>query len=270
LLTLAAARVRTERPRGAPVALRVMLPELRFVVGATQVVLSLHAVAIAVGVAAGGWLAARRAADPALALVAAATVTVVALVAAHALFALVHGAAPGGLASIGGIAGGLATAWLVARIARRPAAPLFDTLVPAGLLALAIGRVGCFLAGCCYGRQTTLPWGVVFADVGPAPRHPLQLYSAAADLALVALLPARASVPGFVACRALVGFGVVREALELLRDPGAADPLLGATITLAQAAALALAVGAAAAARRLRPPAAIDYASARRIPPHGR
>jgi phosphatidylglycerol:prolipoprotein diacylglycerol transferase len=246
-----------------------MLPEARFVVGATQVVVSLHALAVVLGVAAGGWLAARRAAEPPLALVAAATVAAVALVAAHALFALVHGAAPGGLASTGGVAGGLATAWIVARIARRPAAVLLDALAPAGLLALAIGRVGCFLAGCCYGRPTTLPWGVVFADVGPSPRHPLQLYSAAADLALVALLPARAAVPGVVACSVLVGFGVVRAALELLRDPGATDPVFG-TITLAQVAALALAVGAAAVGRRLRQPAPIDYASARRIPPHGR
>ena len=252
-----------------PLLSRAMLPQTRFVVGATQVVVSLHALAIVLGVGAGGWLAARRAAEPALALVAVAAVAVVALVGAHALFALVHGAAPGGLASTGGIAGGLATTWVVARLARRPAAALFDALAPAGLLALAIGRVGCFLAGCCYGRPTTLPWGVVFADVGPSPRHPLQLYSAAADLALVALLPARASVPGLVACRALVGFGIVRAALELLRDPGAADRLLGAT-TLAQTAALALAVGAAVVGRRLRAPAAIDYASARRISPHGR
>ena len=247
-----------------------MLPEVRFVVGATQVVLSLHAVAIVLGVGAGGWLAARRAAEPSLALVVVGTVTVVALVAAHALFALLHGVAPGGLASTGGIAGGLAATWLVARLARRPAAALFDALAPAGLLALAVGRVGCFLAGCCYGRPTTLPWGVVFADLGPSPRHPLQLYSAAADLALVALLPARAPVAGVVACRALVGFGVVRAALECLRDPGAADPLFGRTVTLAQLAALALAAGAAAVGRRLRPPAAIDYASARRILPHGR
>src|SRR5262245_65190288 len=114
-----------------------MLPEARFVVGATQIVLSLHAVAIVVGVGAGAWLTARRATEPALALLAVAAVAVVALVAAHAFFALVHGAALGGLASTGGIAGGLATTWVVARLARRPAVDLFDALAPAGLLALA-------------------------------------------------------------------------------------------------------------------------------------
>ncbi|HEV3137273.1 MAG TPA: prolipoprotein diacylglyceryl transferase family protein [Pirellulales bacterium] len=45
--------------------------------------------------------------------------------------------------------------------------------------SVAIGRLGCFVAGCCYGRPTTLPWGVVFAQHGPLPRHPTQLYEAA-------------------------------------------------------------------------------------------
>jgi phosphatidylglycerol:prolipoprotein diacylglycerol transferase len=246
-----------------------MLPELRFVVGATQVVVSLHAVAIALGVAAGAWVAARREREPVFALGAAAAVAVAALLGSHALFVLLHGRGGGGLASTGGIAAGLATAWAVARFARRPAHELLDALAPAGLVGLAIGRIGCFLAGCCYGRPTVLPWGVVFAELGPPARHPLQLYSAAADVALVLLLPRRAPVAGMVACRALVGFGVVRALLELLRDPGTTDAL-GAHLTLPQAAALALACGAACVALRLRTTAPIDYASARRVPPHGR
>jgi len=43
--------------------------------------------------------------------------------------------------------------------------------------AVAIGRLGCFQAGCCYGRETTVPWGVQFpATAGPEIRHPTQLY----------------------------------------------------------------------------------------------
>lgn len=45
--------------------------------------------------------------------------------------------------------------------------------------SVAIGRLGCFVAGCCYGRETTLPWGVVFPEQGALPRHPTQLYEAA-------------------------------------------------------------------------------------------
>jgi phosphatidylglycerol:prolipoprotein diacylglycerol transferase len=45
--------------------------------------------------------------------------------------------------------------------------------------SVAVGRLGCFVAGCCYGSVTTLPWGVVFPQHGSLPRHPTQLYEAA-------------------------------------------------------------------------------------------
>src|SRR3954466_11854781 len=40
--------------------------------------------------------------------------------------------------------------------------------------AVAIGRLACFSAGCCYGKATRLPWAVRFGD--GVPRHPTQLY----------------------------------------------------------------------------------------------
>jgi len=42
--------------------------------------------------------------------------------------------------------------------------------------AVAVGRLACFSAGCCYGTPTSLPWGY---DFGDGPRHPTQLYEAA-------------------------------------------------------------------------------------------
>jgi phosphatidylglycerol:prolipoprotein diacylglycerol transferase len=233
-----------------------VLAELRFVVGATQVVVSLHAVAILVGVVAGTVLAVRRAPVPGAALTAVALVTVAALAGAQMLFRLVHGGEgrlwSGGLASTGGVAAGLVATVVAARVTRRPARELLDAIAPAGLLALGIGRLGCFLAGCCWGQPTGLPWGVVLPELGPPPRHPLQLYSAAGDLLLVAGLRSRAGVAGMVACRTCVGFGLLRALLELLRDPGATDMLPGIPLTLPQVAALLLAAGGALAARGLR------------------
>jgi len=49
-----------------------------------------------------------------------------------------------------------------------------NLFVPAIALGVAIGRIGCFLAGCCYGVPTGLPWGVNFGD--GVLRHPTQLY----------------------------------------------------------------------------------------------
>ena len=219
-----------------------MLPALRVVLGGTQIAVSLHGLAIVLGVGAGARLAVRRAREPAVVAAAVAAVAAASLVGAHALFALLRGRGAGGLASTGGIAAALAAVFVVARATRRPAAELLDALVPAGLLALAIGRLGCFLAGCCYGRPTALPWGVVFPALGPPARHPLQLYSAAGDLLLVLLLPRRGRLSGAVARRGCIGFGCLRAALETLRDAATTDPIPGGWVTLPQAAALLLAL----------------------------
>lgn len=233
-----------------------MFPEVRFVLGGTQVVLATHGLAIVAGVAAGTVLAVRRAREPVVVLGGVAVVAVAALLGSRALFVALHGGGAGvwsgGLSSSGGLVAGLAAIWLLARVLRRPATELLDALAPAGLLALGIGRLGCFLAGCCYGRPTALPWGLVFPDVGPPARHPLQLYSATADLALVAVLGSRAAPPGRVISRACLGFGVMRATLETLRDPATTDLLPGAWITLPQAFALVLAAGALAATFVLR------------------
>ncbi len=247
-----------------------MLPALRVVIGGTQIVVSVHALAIVLGVGAGALLAVRRAREQAPVLVAVAAVAAASLAGAHALFALLHGSPnalwTGGLASTGGIAAALAAACIVARVTRRPAGELLDALVPAGLVALAIGRVGCFLAGCCYGRPTALPWGVVFPALGPPARHPLQLYSAAGDLLLLLLLPGRAPVPGAVARRGCIGFGCLRAALETLRDPATTDVIPGGWLTLPQAAALLLAL----AAVSLRPREPSIMPPDRRSLAHGR
>jgi phosphatidylglycerol---prolipoprotein diacylglyceryl transferase len=49
-----------------------------------------------------------------------------------------------------------------------------NLFAPAIALGMAIGRIGCFLAGCCYGKPTSLPWGVNFGD--GIFRHPTQIY----------------------------------------------------------------------------------------------
>ncbi len=82
---------------------------------------------------------------------------------------------------LGGIAGGYAAVELVkwiANIRTRTG----DTFALPVAVAVAIGRVGCFVAGCCYGRVTTVPWGVSFPlaqDESGILRHPTQLYEVA-------------------------------------------------------------------------------------------
>ncbi|HMC09991.1 MAG TPA: prolipoprotein diacylglyceryl transferase family protein, partial [Pirellulaceae bacterium] len=54
-----------------------------------------------------------------------------------------------------------------------------DSFVVPVATAIAIGRIGCFVGGCCYGTPTDVPWGVVFTQVDQLPRHPTQLYESA-------------------------------------------------------------------------------------------
>ena len=49
-----------------------------------------------------------------------------------------------------------------------------NLIAPGIALGIAVGRLGCFLHGCCYGKPTSLPWGVDFGD--HVLRHPTQLY----------------------------------------------------------------------------------------------
>ena len=61
-----------------------------------------------------------------------------------------------------------------------------DGLAVPVAVSIGIGRIGCFVAGCCYGTPTLLPWGVRFHD--DVARHPTQLYEAAFHLSAAALL----------------------------------------------------------------------------------
>ena len=54
--------------------------------------------------------------------------------------------------------------------------------------SVGVGRLACYVGGCCYGTPTDLPWGVVFPTVDSLPRHPTQLYEATFHLTAAAVL----------------------------------------------------------------------------------
>ena len=97
----------------------------------------------------------------------------------------------------GGIIGAtLAFFWRVRRL-KLPVAATLDCLTPALALGQAVGRLGCFSAGCCYGTACGLPWAVTFTDPTARsfsgtpldlPLHPVQLYTFLANLLVMALL----------------------------------------------------------------------------------
>nr|WP_320132428.1 prolipoprotein diacylglyceryl transferase [uncultured Holophaga sp.] len=98
----------------------------------------------------------------------------------------------GGAVHGGIIAGAIVFFWR-ARKLRLPKALALDACVPGVSLGQAIGRLGCFSAGCCYGTESHLPWAVTFTNPDSQatlgiPLHPVQLYTFGVDLIVMALL----------------------------------------------------------------------------------
>lgn len=93
----------------------------------------------------------------------------------------------GGLSLYGGLGGGVLAAWLFARARKVSVAAYLDGGSPGVALATAVSRVGCFLNGCCWGVPTGGTWGFR-TRFAPGLRHPAQLYEAALDLVLFAVL----------------------------------------------------------------------------------
>jgi len=86
--------------------------------------------------------------------------------------------------------------WYIARH-KMPFWSTCDVFAPGIALGHVTGRLGCFAAGCCYGRPTDVPWGVIFTDPLAAANvgtplgirlHPTQLYEAGAELLILAFL----------------------------------------------------------------------------------
>jgi phosphatidylglycerol---prolipoprotein diacylglyceryl transferase len=226
-----------------------VLPAFVLMWGSSRIVVATHPLVLAIAIVVGLLWFVRRAPEPSWGLWAGLAIAVAGLLGARAWYLVLHGGpdtlGDAGLASMGGIGGAMIAAALAARVGGHPIALGLDVLVPPGLVGLGLGRLGCLLAGCCYGQPTHLPWGVVLPDVGSIPRHPLPLYDAAGDLLLaraLARLPLKPA--GRVARLGIGGYGALRAGLECLRDLGAAEPLFGGWCTVAQLAAILLLAGA--------------------------
>ena len=88
----------------------------------------------------------------------------------------------GGLVFQGGLIFAIPIAWALVKKKKLSFWQTFDVLAPYMALGQAFGRIGCFFAGCCYGKPTNLPWAVTFTDpktlaFAGIPLHPTQLYS---------------------------------------------------------------------------------------------
>ncbi|MCA1632743.1 MAG: prolipoprotein diacylglyceryl transferase [Acidobacteria bacterium] len=139
----------------------------------------------------------------------------------------------------GGFLGGLAAAVFLMRRYGMPFWKTTDAFAPALALGQSIGRVGCFAAGCCWGKECALPWGVEFTERGHEVTgvptgvhlHPTQLYESGAALLIflfLVWLHRRKRFDGQVLLSYAVLYGAARFTIEFFRDDPRGD-ILGLT-----------------------------------------
>jgi len=157
----------------------------------------------------------------------------------------------GGVFYGGVIAAIVVSVWYI-RANRMPVLRTCDAFAPGLALGHSIGRLGCFAAGCCYGKPTSHWWGVTFHSplaaswVGTplnVPLEPTQLFESAVELAnflFLYWLFKRKKFEGQIIGSYLFIYGVARFFLEFIRDDPDRGSMFGGAMTGTQFIALCM------------------------------
>lgn len=143
----------------------------------------------------------------------------------------------GGLVFYGGLIGAVVTTYLYLRIRKLPVWKVADALAPSIALGHAIGRIGCLMYGCCFGRTCELPWAIQFPEghpTHPSHLHPTQIYESVLNFSLylgLAWLYRRKKFDGQVFGTYLVIYALVRSFVELFRGDYHQEQYLGGWFT---------------------------------------
>jgi phosphatidylglycerol---prolipoprotein diacylglyceryl transferase len=177
-----------------------------------------------------------------------------ALYAKYPNFMLTAGFLRSGGTFYGGMLGTLPMAVLYGLRHRKDALSFSDSAALGLSFGHAVGRLGCFAAGCCYGKPTSLPWAVIFTNnlayelVGTPthiPLHPTQLYEFACELANFAILLWIGKTQRFngqLMSAWLIMYGMERLIIEFWRgDPGR-TMMFGDSLSLMQLVSIAFLV----------------------------
>ncbi len=139
----------------------------------------------------------------------------------------------------GGLIGAILTGYFLMRHYKLPWWKTADACAPGIAIGNFFGRQGCFAAGCCWGKPTSLPWGVKFTELGheitgvPTDTylHPTQLYESFAMLIVfffLLWLHKHRRFSGQVILSYALLYSVIRFGIEFLRDDPRGD-LFGLT-----------------------------------------
>lgn len=129
-----------------------------------------------------------------------------------------------GFVVYGGIIGGILAGYVACRIKKQNFWKYFDLVMPAVALAQGFGRIGCLLAGCCYGMETSCKFSITFQNSDFAPNHvaliPTQIYSSILDFlhfGILLYIAQHKKKDGQVAACYLIFYSIGRFVLEFFR-----------------------------------------------------
>lgn len=129
-----------------------------------------------------------------------------------------------GFVVYGGIIAGILAGYIYCRVKKLEFWKYLDIVVPSIALAQGFGRIGCFLAGCCYGRETTSWCAITFTNSSYAPNGvplvPTQLISSGLDFlhfAILVWLSGKNKIPGRISALYLIFYSIGRFILEFFR-----------------------------------------------------
>jgi len=151
----------------------------------------------------------------------------------------------GGFVFYGGLAGGFSLAYLIVKIKKQDPLRWMDAFAPIIPVAYGIGRIGCLLAGCCYGRTCDLPWAIHYPDGVEAPAHiglhPTPVYEVISSMIIFILiasaekykfsLPARIRKQGFLFYFWIILYAIHRIIIEDFRNDFRGPAILGVSIS---------------------------------------
>jgi phosphatidylglycerol:prolipoprotein diacylglycerol transferase len=154
----------------------------------------------------------------------------------------------------GGFIAAVGVGLLYVALNKKPLLTTLDAFVPGIAFGHAVGRLGCFAAGCCYGKPTDMPWGIVFTNplayslVGtPLNKrlHPTQLYEFLAEMAIFAVVMwawKHKQFAGQVFGTYAFLYGIARFFLEFYRDDPERGSVFGGVMSTTQLISIVLVI----------------------------